>query len=355
MKVIPVGDKAHIAPTTSNETALKTRAVEAFKRASAQASPAADRNAPPPGNEIAQDQNNISPEELGALRQNPIIEETVQEPEIAPEAPAVEEPKTADPALSRQFAILARQEKALRAKQQAQDQAFKAKEAALAAREAELASKGQFDTSKYVDRQRLKTDTLGVLAEEGLSYDELTQQILNQQPRDPRVEAQLARQAEMIDRLNAKLEAQEKGSADAQAAQYKTAVETIRTDVKAMVKTDPSFEAIRATNSINDVVELIEKTWAQDGVLLTNEEAAQMVEDHLTEQLTKYSRIDKIQKRLNANASTSQKAASAQTPAAVAPPKQQQPMKTLTNANSSTRQLSARERALLAFKGELKS
>lgn len=350
MKVIPVGDKAHISPTTSSEAALKTRAVEAFKRASTQASPASDRNAPPPGNEVVQNQNAVGAEELGALRQSPTNEETEPIAEAAAEAP-VEEQKPVDPALSRQFAILARQEKALRAKQQAQDQAFKAKEAALTAREAELASKGQFDTSKYVDRQRLKTDTLGVLAEEGLSYDELTQQILNQQPRDPRVEAQLARQAEMIDKLNAKLEAQEKGSVAAQEAQYKTAVETIRTDVKNLVKTDTSFEAIRATNSINDVVELIEKTWAQDGVLLTNEEAAQMVEDHLTEQLTKYSRIDKIQKRLNANASTSQKAASAQTPAAVAP-KQQQPMKTLTNANSSTRQLSARERALLAFKGE---
>ena len=68
--------------------------------------------------------NNISPEEMSAIQPQTqetqeVVQETVQEP-------AKEEKPQIDPRVSKQFAQLARQEKALRAKVQQQEQAFKA-------------------------------------------------------------------------------------------------------------------------------------------------------------------------------------------------------------------------------------
>ncbi len=102
-----------------------------------------------------------------------------------------------------------------------------------------------------------------------------------------------------------------------------------------------------------DVVDLIEKTFKEDGILLTEDEAAQQVEDYLTEEAYKLANLKKIQKRLQtSSASTSTSA----TPAKSAEtPKQSQPMKTLTNAVGTSRQLTSKERAILAFKGEKQS
>jgi phosphopentomutase len=120
-------------------------------------------------------------------------------------------------------------------------------------------------------------------------------------------------------------------------------------EASSLVKNDPNFEAIRASGkgAVKQVVQLIERTFDQDGILLTVEEAAQAVEDHLVEEATKLTRIGKIQQRLAANAKTAQKPVqtTGQSP---------QASKTLTNTMSTARPLSARERALLAFKGELK-
>lgn len=301
-------------------------------------------------------QNAISPEELGAIRTSPQGQESTSEVVESTEQPSapVEEQKTetaADP-LSSQYAILARREKALRAKQQQQDQSYKAREEALKAREAAVAAKDQEYQTGYIPKSQLQQKTLQTLLEAGVSYDDITSQLLNQQPADPRTEAH-------ISRLEAKLAALEQANETSQAQQktqqqaaYDQAVKQIKTDTKQLVFTDPNFEMIKATNSVNDVVELIEKTYAEDGILLSVEEAAQQVEDYLIEESLKLAKIEKFKKRLGAVAPT-QVPKQVQTPA---PQQKTQPqMKTLTNATSSSRQLSAKERAILAFKGELKS
>lgn len=300
------------------------------------------------------DQNNISVEELSAVQptevidRNAINEDTIasEETEVLPEKPAV------DPALSRQFAQLAKQEKALRAKaqqQQQQNQDIKAREAAVAAKEAELSGKPTFDATKYVSLEDFRANPLKVMAQTGLSYDELTQQLLNTSPTDPRTEA-------VISQLQAKIEALEKGQEtgkqaviEQQQQSYQAAVKQITLDAKNLVKMDPAFEAIRATNSVSDVVELITETYNKDGILLSVEDAAQQVEDYLVEEAMKLTRIGKIKSKLQQagqpvrtdTKTQAQKIAGA-------------PMKTLTNAAGSTRQLSVRERAIAAMEGRLK-
>jgi hypothetical protein len=93
-------------------------------------------------------------------------------------------------------------------------------------------------------------------------------------------------------------------------------------------------------------VELIERTFKQYGVLLSVEDAAKQVEDYLVEEAFKLTKLKKIQQRL----------APAQKPveAKLEPQKQPQTLKTLTNAVSSSGRVSVRERAIAAFKGQLK-
>lgn len=296
-----------------------------------------------------QNPNQVAPEEMSA-----IIPPSNQGQSDTSEAPAVdtaqapsEAPKAKEDQLSTQYAILARKEKALRAKIQAQEGELRAKEAAIQAREQAIAAKDTEYQSRYISKDRLNTDTWNVLAEAGLTYDQLTQLALNPPPAEnPAQKAALAKlQAEILELKNAQ-DQSKKTFENQQAQSYQQALNQIRIETRNLVSSDPAFETIKATNSVSDVVELIEKTFKLEGVLLSVEEAAQAVEDHLVDEAVKYSQLNKVQQRLQARTSTSQQAQKPQQNA------QQQTMKTLTNSVTSTRKLSARDRAIAAFKGE---
>jgi hypothetical protein len=344
MNIKPVTGPGVIPPNGTPEHVRSAKAVAAFNKGQSSYDKA-------PQQSPVQNQNAISAEEMGAIIPQPNIqatEETDNIPVIEATEP-VQEVKKVDP-LRQQYDLLARREKALRAKVQQQEQAMRSREDAFRAKEAELQAKSNIDPKKYVSVDRFKQDPLGVMQETGLSYDELTTQIINQQPLDPRVNSTINRMEAKIAQLEKQLEDSGKNYQENQKQAYDSAVNQIRSDVKALVKSDPSFEVIRATNSVNDVVELIERVYKEEGTLLSVEEATQQVEDYLTEEASRLSRVDKIQKRLNASAK--QRVNPTQSP--VAKVQQPQQMKTLTNAAGSSRPLSARERALLAFKGELK-
>lgn len=363
MKIVP-GQIPVSLPATSHDTSARDKAVAAFQ--TGQASPEAEAKfnqmlgrpetpslpAPTPAPRMVQKQetpvsnpNAITAEELTAIQpesgQNPVDETPVQE--VTPE------PKSETPSVSSQMQILARKERALRAKAQQQDQAFKAREAELARREKELADKGQtqqWDPTQYVPKSRLKQETLQVLAEEGMSYDDLVAQLVNQQPANPRYEALLNKQNEQIQKLTAQLEAQQKAAQEAQDVQYKAAIKQIETDVMNQVRKDPNFETIRHTRSQKDVVELIERTFKEEGYIMSVEDACLEVENYLVDEASKLARIDKIQKRI-APKPAAQPPSQTQTPA----PQQKQTMKTLTNQVGSTRKLTARERAIRRAEG----
>jgi hypothetical protein len=304
------------------------------------------------------DANNVGIEQLSALKgkssgqpDNSVQEQDTTEETTSPETEESTEPvkKAEDPALSRQFAQLARQERALRAKAQQQEQGIKAREAALAAREAAILST-QPDLSKYIPRDQIKDQIRGLLGSGELSYDDITQEVLN--PVDPRINSTINELKQQIQELRKANEEVKKSTAEQQTNAYQAAVRQIETDVKSLVANDPNFETIKSTRSTKDVVELITKTYDQEGVLLSVEEAAQQVEDYLIDEAMKLTRIGKIKNRLAA--SSAQNAAKSTQTQQVQRVQQQQPtMKTLTNNTSSSRKLSARERAILAARGEL--
>ena len=283
--------------------------------------------------------NRISAEELSAIRtpSKPVQTDNIEEAPKATEATD----ESREP-LSAHYARLARREKELRAEAQ---KLQRDREAMKAAQEA--AKPADVDTSKFVSREDLLKDPFSVLNELGLTYDQLTNSALNQ-PKPEELRIQKLEQ-ELRNELRAVREAQDKASRDAsdmQTRSYQQAVDQIRNEAKSLVTSDPSaFEAISATNSINDVVELIETTFKEEGVLMSVEDAAKAVEDYLVEEAMKFAKMKKIQNRLSPAAPVK---------AAAVAPAANKDLRTLTNNVSSSRPLSAKERAILAFKGELK-
>ena len=343
MKISPVTGPGAVQDMSTPEAVRTARAVAAFQKGAptqgnAQATPVADPN-------------RISPEEISAITSQVPENRDNSQSEEDTDAPAPVEEKKEDPALSRQFAQLARQERALRAKQQQQDQAHKARLSELEAREAALANRAAFDPSKYISKAQLQQDALGVLEAEGISYDSITERAMTRQPVDPVLQRTIDALNQKIADLEAKTASTDKTWQDQQTNSYQAAVKQITQDAVNLVKSNPDeYEAISKTGTVKEVVRLIEKTYQQDGVVMSVEEAAQEVENYLVEENFKMaSSIGKIKRRMTANASQQPSDGKIQAN------KQTQGMKTLTNSASSSRQLSAKERAILAFKGELKS
>lgn len=296
----------------------------------------------------------VSPEELTAVSSSSQPTEISSQIDTSVETKAPEPEKPADP-LSQHYVQLARKEKALRAKTVAAETALKAREAALVAKEAELKAKEAEYTTNYIPKSRFKQDPLSILNEEGISYDEIASEILNPTKQDPRVMAELARLKAQLDEQKQVQEQAKQSQAEQQKLAYNQALNDIHREAVQLVRTEPEYETIRASGEVREVTKLIERTFKEDGYLMSVEEAAKEVENELFERIMDVNnKVTKIKEKLkSAQASVQTPAASNQE--ANKPKQQQSPqMKTLTNAVNASKKLSAKERAILAFKGELK-
>ncbi len=192
---------------------------------------------------------------------------------------------------------------------------------------------------------------MNVLNELGVTYEQLTNLALNApSPQDSAREAAFNKLQAEIKAIKEGQEADRKAYQDQQVNAYNQAINQIRSDVTQLVKSDSNYEMVKETNSIKDVVDLIEQTYKKDKVLLTVEQAAQEVEEYLIEEYSKIAKLGKIQKKLQPVATKPAEPKKQQT--IDQSQKQSQPMKTLTHSISTPAKLSARDRAILAFKGE---
>lgn len=323
MQITP---QAPVTPTQDAASSARDRAIATLTQANPVPNP-----------------TSVSPEEMGAISKTPQQAETDGNSTLG-EEPKAEAPAEKKDPLSTQYAKLARQEKVLRAKAQE----IRQRELALKTKEQSLQTPTPVDTSKYIARDRLKSELLTVLAEEGVSYDELANSLLSQTqtPQDPVMKAAIQKLEQQLKLQQEELQKSKNLQEESQKQQYNQAVAQIRSDVRSLVQSDPSFETVRETNSINDVVELIERTFNEEKRLMTIDEAAQAVEDYLVDETMKLVKLSKIRSKLNPPARTS-------APQQAGESKQPQ-SKTLTNTMSSSKPLSARERAVLAMQGKLK-
>lgn len=240
--------------------------------------------------------------------------------------------------LSTKFAHLARKTKAFREEQrkfQTERESWKSQEA-------------KYQAAMGLE-QRLNQDPLSVLAERGITQDQLTALLVNQQnPQEANMVFQLQQQnkelMDKIDKINKRFE-------DNESSSYQQALNQIKNDTKILVASDASnYEMISKAgdDGIESVAALIKVMWEEDQVLMSVQDAAEQVEQELLERSITLASANKVKAKLSP-------------PPPVADPKLQpipgksQPTRTLNSqaAQSTSRPLSRKERAILAFKGQL--
>jgi hypothetical protein len=272
----------------------------------------------------------------------------IPEPTSVPQTAAKDEtkpPVKAPPAKTMQdqerMEAIVRREKAMRAK-------IRESETELAKYKTQVAElndlKQREEQYKIADQQRkerMDIDLVGYLTEQGYNPDQITQALINRPtgPESPAVKALTEKILKMERDQQEAIKRQESEST----ANYQNALKTIQGNVDKLVASNPQeFEAIAASEAQASVTSYIEKVWKAEGIMLDHEEAAREIEEYLTDQALGLARLGKVQARLKP-------AAPKQTAAPAAKPV------TLTNAvKQNTRPLTSRERAILAFKRELK-
>lgn len=213
-------------------------------------------------------------------------------------AEAEVEPKKAEPApqeekFAAKFAALSRKEKALRAKEAQLQQQMQEMQAKLKA----LESQGkEVETYKSLP-DRLKREPLKVLEEQGLSFEQLAQIVLNDGK--PTQEMVLS---EYEKRMMTKMQELEQKIAEKEANEAKEREEVAITQFKAQLtdfaNTTADYELIRANDAVDLVFEVIEQHHSETGEILSNKEACDAVEEYLLEEAKKLVDREKVKKLL---------------------------------------------------------
>jgi hypothetical protein len=224
--------------------------------------------------------------------------------------------------LSPQYAELARKRRALQVK-----------ERELAEKEKALMDKGQ--DGSYVSMAELKSQPIKVLLENGLTWEQLTDHVVNYQGNSQAYDFE-NKFKNLEKTIEEKFSNQEK-----QAEQQTLAL--MRKDAESLVAEGDTFELIRETKSVPDVMRLIERTYRESGEVLDVSEACQLVEDELFKEAEKLASLKKIQSKFQPPAPESQ------------PQSRQQPIiRTLSNKHTASIPMDKKQRALAAFYGNLK-
>lgn len=234
------------------------------------------------------------------------------------QAPVAEETKP----LSPQFAALAKQRRALQ-QERANFDREKAEHAA------------QTTQNVGVDLARLKEDPLGVLQEAGVTYDQLTEAILNGQSHPATAQ---------IKALEAKISALESGidtkltERDSQAEQQ--VVAEMKREAASLVSTDDQYRYTRAMGKSDEASRLVHENWKKTGEVWDVSYALELIEaeckkdyDRLTQALTPAQEAQLEQRQIQP---------------------QPQGMRTLTNRDTARPLMSRRDRMMAAFEGRLK-
>ena len=209
-----------------------------------------------------------------------VAEETTEAPEAA-EAP----PEPERPDFSRQFAALARKERAIRQKEQ---------EFARSSKERE-----QYEgtSTRLADLQRLaKENPAKLLGELGINYDELTQQVINEG--NPTEEQQLRLENEKLQARLGKLEeVYDKQRQQAEQAQVSAARTQLVDNIKNFVDDSSTFEMVQHHDAYGLVAQVMQEHYNTTKEVLEYGDAAKLVEDHFMAEAERYLGSKKLQDR----------------------------------------------------------
>lgn len=324
MKISPVAGTPTITQTQS--TGLSPEKLQRLKSIAAGKEPAHEEKVtlaekePASTNAIKMNVNK-TPEQSAAPQETPPIVETkttaTQENAISDTDVQTKPAPEAIQQVSPQVAALAKHKRAL-----------DARESKLEEREKALESKGQ--SSRADLEQKVKSgQALSVLQDLGITYDQLTKELLGQ-PVSPDFN-QL--KEEIIKSVDEKL-------AGKDVAQEAAVFDHMKRNVDKLSATE-DYPFIKAWKSQDKVMELIKRSWSENGEILDEEEAMGLIEAELKEDAKVYAKL------LKEPEPTTQAAGEP-------PPKQTQMsgIKTLTNKDSARPGSNRRQRALAAFLGQ---
>ena len=213
-----------------------------------------------------------------------LMEEVAEEATEAPEA-AEAPPEPERPDFSRQFAALARKERAIRQKEQEMANFAKQRE--------------QYEgtSTRLADLQRLaKENPAKLLGELGINYDELTQQVINEG--NPTEEQQLRLENEKLQARLGKLEeVYDKQRQQAEQAQVKAAHTQLVDNIKNFVDDGSTFEMVQHHDAYGLVAQVMQEHYNTTKEVLEYGDAAKLVEDHFMAEAERYLGSKKLQDR----------------------------------------------------------
>lgn len=263
---------------------------------------------------------NKTPETVTSLAEEaPQAQETTQSTTPDAIVQAKEATEVTEP-ISPQLAALARQRRALQVKEQE-----------LAEREKALTGNSKSDLEA-----QLKATPLKVLQELGVTYDQLTQEILGNQSN-----AEVLALKEEIKALKGDIDNKFTSQATAQDEQ---AINYVADKIDALLQANPDeFELLTAHDDTEEIVRRIFDHWKKTGKELDAKTVAQEYQNELLEEAARFAKLKMVQSKI--------------VPAEPTAPVTPQPtpgMKTLTNKDSARPSLDRRTRAILAAQGQLK-
>lgn len=207
---------------------------------------------------------------------------------------------------------------------------------ALQVKERELAEKEKALETKSQGRaeleQRVKAgQALSVLEDLGITYDQLTNELLGKQSTPDFNKFQ----EELLKKVDERFAAKDTGQEEA-------VFSHIQRNVDKLTASD-DYPFVKEEKAQGKVLELIKRAWHEDGEVLDEDEAIGLIEAELREKAKSYARLleAKIIKEPEPT-----------TPAAAEPSQKQVGIKTLTNRDSARPQSNRRQRALAAFLGQ---
>lgn len=182
--------------------------------------------------------------------------------------------------LSPQLTALARKE----AKFRQQEQAFKAEQQKLAEEKAKVVKLLELES-------KLASKDYSVLDEIGVSYEEWTKYLINKgESEKPEVQA--------IRKLESEIDGIKKANEQSVTKQYEATVNQYKRDIKNLIDSNPEFDSVKTMKAEDHVLQHILDTFNEDGDILSVEQAAKEIEEHLVEEALEMAKLKRVQERL---------------------------------------------------------
>lgn len=157
------------------------------------------------------------------------------------------------------------------------------------------------NSRKWIDAQKLAEEGRYIEAAEksGITYDQLTQQIINGGQVPPARVAETTAQEiarKEIEAFKKQMEEQQKTQ---QQQQYENAIKQIEADVKHLVDSSDKFPLVKESQSYQDIVKYVESEFHRTGRMVSLEEAIQRWEDEALQGLEELFKLEKVRSKVH--------------------------------------------------------